>query len=461
MSRILEKIISVPQNAFVKGRHILDSVLIASECLDSRIKSGISGVLCKLDITKAFDHVNWKFLLYMLKRCSFGDKWVSWISHCISSARHSVLVNGSLPGFFNSSRGLKQGDPLSPLLFIVVMEALSKILSGAVDCGRLSGFSVGSRPTVINISHLLFADDILVFCEANPDYLRYMHVLLVCFETVSGLKVNLAKSLLVPIGNVDNVTELASILGCGTSSLPLKYLGMPLGARHKATSTWDDIVVNMERRLASWQRLYLSKGARVILIKSTLSNLPTYFLSLFSIPIRVANRFEKLQRDFLWVGIGEEFKYHLVRWDKICSPISEGGLGIRNLRTFNQALLGKWLWRYGSERDTWWRVVVDSKYGSLRGGWCSLEPSGAFGVGVWKNIRKGWISFSRFTRFVVGYGSKISFWHDLWCRDTTLKEAFPALFGIARLKDAVVADNLELLGDSLQWNVSFIREAHD
>jgi hypothetical protein len=187
------------------------------------------------------------------------------------------------------------------------------MFSGAFDCGRASGFSVGSRPSVINISHLLFADDILVFSEANPDHLRYLHVLLVCFEAVSGLNVNLAKSLLVPIGNVDNVVELASILGCVTSSLPLKYLGMPLGTRHEATSTWDDIVVNMKRRLASWQRLYLSKGARVTLIKSTLSNLPTYFLSLFSFPIHVANHIEKLQRDFLLGGIGEEFKDHLVK----------------------------------------------------------------------------------------------------------------------------------------------------
>lgn len=163
------------------------------------------------------------------------------------------------------------------------------------------------------IKIIFLRKNILVFCEANPNHLRFLRVLLVCFEAVSGLKVNLAKSLLVPVGNVDNVAELASILGCGTSSLLLKYLGMPLGAHHKATSIWDDIVVKIERRLASWQKLYLSKGARVTLIKSTLSNLPKYFMSIFPIPIHVANRIEKLQRDFLWSGIGEEYKYHLVR----------------------------------------------------------------------------------------------------------------------------------------------------
>jgi hypothetical protein len=115
------------------------------------------------------------------------------------------------------------------------MEALSKMLYVTIDNGRLSGFSVGSRLPVVNIINL-FADDTLVFCEANPSHLRYLCVLLICFEAVSSVKVNLAKSLLVLIGNVDNVAELAIILFRRTSSLPLKYLGMPLGACYKANS---------------------------------------------------------------------------------------------------------------------------------------------------------------------------------------------------------------------------------
>jgi hypothetical protein len=115
------------------------------------------------------------------------------------------------------------------------------------------------------------------------------------------------------------------------------------------------------------------------LIKSTLSNLATYYLSLFCIPLGVANRIEKL--------------FHLVKWSTICSPMQYGGLGVRNLIKFNQALLGKWLWRYATEREALWRVVVEAKYDSLSGGWCSKEVVGPFGVGVWKHIRRGWGCF--------------------------------------------------------------------
>jgi hypothetical protein len=112
------------------------------------------------------------------------------------------------------------------------------------------------------------------------------------------------------------------------------------------------------------------------LIKSTLSNLPTYYMSLFPIPVRVANRLERLQRDFLWGDIGDEFKFHLVNWERICSPLKLGGLGIRNLLQFNRTLLGKWLWQYAMDRDVLWRLVVDAKYNSSRGGWCSKEVVG-------------------------------------------------------------------------------------
>jgi hypothetical protein len=340
LKTVLGKLISYSQNAFIGGRQILDSVLIANECLDARMRSGTPGVICKLDLEKAYDHVNWSFLLYLLKRCGFGERWRDWIEWCISSVRFSILVNGFPEGFFNSSRGIRQGDPLSPLLFVLVMEALSRMVNATVEQGLISGFSLGERVfSDLVVSHSLFADDTLIFCEACPEQIRYVCLILLCFEAVSGLKVNLGKSELVAVGEVGNVGTLAAYLGCRVAGLPMKYLGLPLGAAYKAAAIWNEVTEKMERRLAGWKKLYLSKGGRVTLIKSTLSNLPTYYLSLFPVPVSVANRIEKIQRDFLWVGMGDEPKMHLVNWDQVCRPLSAGGLGIWNVLKFNKALL--------------------------------------------------------------------------------------------------------------------------
>ncbi len=120
---------------------------------------------------------------------------------------------------------------------------------------------------------------------------------------------------MVPVGDVTDIEGLANILGCKTASLPMQYLGLPLGAKFKSKEIWNPVLKKVERRLAGWKRSYLSKGGRLTLIKSTLLNLPTYFTSIFPIPVSVAKHIERLQRDFLWQGSGEEFKFHLVNWN--------------------------------------------------------------------------------------------------------------------------------------------------
>jgi hypothetical protein len=197
------------------------------------------------------------------------------------------------------------------------------------------------------------------------------------------------------------------------------------------------------------------------LIKSTLSNLPTYMLSLFPIPADVAQRIEKIQRDFLWGGLNDEVKFHLVDWDTVCSPNPQGGLGIRNVRKFNQALLGKWLWRYAHEDGAWWRLILVAKHGSSRDGWRSSDITESHGVGLWKYICMGWSKFKCHFRFDPGVGSKISFWEDAWCGESPLKDTFPGLFSIARFREASIADNMERANGTIQWNIVFTHLIHD
>ena len=208
-------------------------MLIANESLDCRLKSSLPGVLCKLDIEKAYDHVNWNFLIYLLRRCGFSAKWRQWIFACISTVRFSILVNGTLTGFFPSSRGLRQGDPLSPLLFLIIMEALSRMLGKAVKGGYILGFKVGASGSELMISHLLFADDTLIFCGADPLQIWHLRAVFIWFQAISRLKINLSKTELVAVGQVPNVNELAAVLSCKVIALPLSYLGLALGASFK------------------------------------------------------------------------------------------------------------------------------------------------------------------------------------------------------------------------------------
>ena len=164
---------------------------------------------------------------------------------------------------FGSIRGVRQGEPLSLLLFDIVMEALSHMLDVAAILGQFSGFSVGSSAgTLLTVSHLLFANDTLIFCDANSHHLAALRGILSKFEVVSRLKINMLKSEMAPIGNVPNMEELVEILGCKQSSLPLKYLGLLLGATHKEETIWNPILEKMEQRLAGWKSCIYLRGAK-------------------------------------------------------------------------------------------------------------------------------------------------------------------------------------------------------
>ena len=459
---MLDDLISESQNAFVGGRQMLDSVLIANECLDSRLKRSQLGVICKLDIEKAYDHVNWNCLIHLLGSMGFGSRWQSWIRACISMVQFSVLINGSPAGFFKSTRGLRQRDPLSPLLFLLVMEILSKMLMKVEDNGLIRGF-LASRSDVdeLCISHLLFADDTMVMCDADPEQLMYLKLVMTCFKATTGLRVNMAKSEIVPVGEVVNIWVLVDILCCRIGSLPMSYLGMPLGSAFKSTSIWNPIIEKMECRLAGWKRLYLSKGDCLTLLKSTFSSLPTFYLSLFTIPCSVAKRIEQIQRNFLWGGTVEASKHPLVKWDTVCSPIAKGGLGVRKLVTFNRALLGKWLWRFGVEGNRLWKRVLVARHGAACGAWSTNLIRGPHGCGVWKGIMLGWDDFSNHLRYKVGRGDRVRLWHDKWCGDMILKESFPALFACASNQVATISEVIIHDNGRVDWNVSFAQNFND
>ncbi|RVW72100.1 Rhodanese-like domain-containing protein 8, chloroplastic [Vitis vinifera] len=462
LKKVIGKVVSSAQNAFVMGRQILDASLIANEVIDSWQKRKEKGLICKLDIEKAYDSINWNFLMKVFHKMGFGNKWVGWMWSCVSSAKFSILVNGVPAGFFPSTRGLCQGDPLSPYLFVMGMEILDVLIRRAVEGGYLSGRNIrGGSRTSMHISHLFFADDTIVFCEASKDQVSHLSWIFFWFEAVSGLRMNLAKSEIIPVGEVEEILELAAELGCRVGSLPSQYLGLPLGVPNRASSMWDGVEERVRRRLALWKRQYISKGGRITLIKSTLASMPIYQMSIFRMPKSVAKRVEKIQRDFLWGGGNLEGKIHLVKWDVVCTEKRNGGLGLRRIATLNRALLGKWTWRFACERDNLWKQVISTKYGQEEHGWRAKKVSGAAGVGVWKEIMKEsewcWENLA----FLVGKGSKIKFWKDSWCTDTPLSQCFNHLFVLAVHRDASIEEMWDHHSGQGDWNLVFVRDFND
>ena len=336
------------------------------------------------------------------------------------------------------------------------------MLNRATGGNYLSGTKItDGRGEEMVISHILYADDTLLFCRADNDELKFISWTLMWFEVVSGLKINLNKSEILPIGPVANMEELASELGCKIGSLPTTYLGLPLGAKHKAQSVWDSVEERFRKRLASWKLHYISKGVRATLIRSSLSSLPIYHLSLFRAPQKVCARLEKIQRQFLWGGSDGVKKVSLVSWATVCTEKKKGGFGIKSFSKMNKALLSKWNWRFANDRNSLWRKIISSKFGESLDGWHTRDLRGGYGTSLWKEIRKEWSSFFQNAVLSLGDGRRINFWKDVWCGEEALCSKYPSLFNLALNKEAKIADIWDRDSGGGNWAPTFLRPLND
>lgn len=459
----LNSVIGEVQSAFTGGRNIQDSILIANEVVDGWKRNKVKGLIFKLDLEKAFDNLNWVFLFKMMKLFGYPDDWILWIHECLSTASISVLVNGAPTKEFKMQKGVRQGDPLSPFLFIIAAESLNCLFQEAVSLGSLKGLKVSDEDPVL--THLQFADDTLIFCEAKMEEISAVKGLLQGFEVMSGLKINYHKSLVCGVGiDQTHLEMLANAFGCKYQSLPIKYLGMPLGASPKLKSTWKPVIEKFKQRLSSWKRRVLSFGGRLTLIKSVLGSLPIFFLSLFKIPEGVAKEIEGIQARFLWGSDDLKRKIHMVCWSKIKHSKENGGLGVRGIKEMNDALLLKWWWRFGSEKGALWRKIICAKYKMNSNLWLpSMDINRHVSV-FWKDIiqieSKKPSVFSKFKDNIslsIGDGKSIRFWTDEWVDGKKLSNLFPGIFRVIINTEESIAEVWQRKEEQFNWEFDFRR----
>ncbi|GKV33852.1 hypothetical protein SLEP1_g42302 [Rubroshorea leprosula] len=293
LRKVLPKIIGEQQMAFIGGRQLIEGAVVANEIIDEAKRKKMKSFLFKVDFEKAYDKVCWEFVDYMLMRMGFNITWRKWIQECLRSSMVSVLVNGSPTKQFTVSKDLRQGDPLSPFLFLIVAEGLNGLVSSAVVKEQYKGVIVGNG--AVSVSHLQFADDMIFFGEATEENIKAIKCIMRIFELVSGLKINFGKSQLMGIGVGEEWrARMAFRLYCKEGGFPFKYLGIPIGGNHRRITMWQPMVESFKRKLESWKGRHLSFSGRITLINSILSSLPVFLMSVYLIPkvIREVNEEE-------------------------------------------------------------------------------------------------------------------------------------------------------------------------
>lgn len=354
IKQVLNFLISEEQTAFVKGRNINESILLVNEVIHAMKIQKSDGLIFKIDFSKAYNSVDWSCLLHVMECMNFDQKWITWIRALLESTKMSILINGSPTEEFRPRRGLRQGDPIAPYLYLLIGEVLCKLINRAVERGKYKGvkFDFHQKP----VTHFQYADDTVLFVKNDENVISEVKKLLLLFQAITGLAVNFKKSLVYHASN--DTSKLASatqILGCQAGEVPFKYLGDWVGLEKRSALKWKSLTDQVQSKLQTWKCNSLNMAGRMVLIKSSLDSIPNYWFSLHKIPNTITKRLDKIRRSFFWGDIknGEESgrKMHTVNWNLICSSKDKGGLSLSRIELKNQVLLSKWWWKFHSNKD--------------------------------------------------------------------------------------------------------------
>ncbi|GJX53515.1 RNA-directed DNA polymerase, eukaryota, reverse transcriptase zinc-binding domain protein, partial [Tanacetum coccineum] len=439
---VLGDLVNEVQSAFIENRQIFDGPFILNELIHWCKKN--QTMIFKVDFEKAFDSVRWDFLDDVLKKFGFGDRWCHWIQSCLSSSRGSILVNGSPTSEFQFHKGLKQGDPLSPFLFILVMESLHLSFQKVVNAGLFKGVVLDNS---LQNSHLFYADDIVFvgkWCDSNINTI--VHVL-DCFFRASGLRINMHKSMIMGVA-VENtkVTLAATNIGCMILKAPFNYLGVKVGGRTSRISFWDESTNKLLSRLSKWKMKTLSIGGRLTLLKSVLGSLPIYYMSMFKVPLQVLKKMESIRSHFFNGVELNNKKMSLIKWDNVLASKENEGLGISSFFALNRALIFKWVWRFCTQKSSLWTRVITAIYGLDGKLQCSQKACYSSNwmdiVREVSRLHKKGMDLLGFIKKKVGNGENTLFWEESWKDDIPFKSLYPRLFALESDKKITVATKL-------------------
>ncbi|KAK9990862.1 hypothetical protein SO802_025847 [Lithocarpus litseifolius] len=333
---LLDKIISLAQSAFIPNRWIAENQVIIQELLHGfktrKLKPGLMAI--KLDLQKAYDRVNWKFIQSILLHLGFNDTFTNWIIACVSSVTFEIMVNGGKTEKFKPSRGLRQGDPLSSYLFILGQEVLSRLLEKELMNKNFSGIKASQRgPT---ITHVMYADDIVLFSKAGIKDAHCLVRVLNKYCRWSGQRINFNKSgvFFSRHTQLQHRRSIKSILNIKNLKKDAVYLGAPLLLSRAPTKDFAFLQDRLEAKLMGWRSKCLSWAGRKTLITSVAQSLPTYTMSTFNVPNKVCDKLDSFTRRFWWKPKEQEGRFIAWRaWDKLCIPKSAGGLGSKKPKT--------------------------------------------------------------------------------------------------------------------------------